>query len=375
MTQVTGGKIKSSLAPCTSGATTETKNLLSYLCSLSGSPNFLIGSHDRYDLSGTAPGGIGAVSDFNAMTGEYPAYIHVEYSAPNQASANVTAANGSACYDSMRTELLAYSRRGGIIAVHDHWGNPTVSTGLKTAMSDVTTYTNRTGLPLASVKTGGAQEAQMLAYLADLATFFNSLIDDSGKKIPVIYRPMHEANISSFWWSGVDRIADYVLVWKKVVDYLKAAGVTNVLYSWCLVSKRDSETDNAVNPYSAWYPGDAYVDIVGLDFYNDGPVTGVSTFLYAGTDGFASTNAILTIAATAGKPFVMPEIGYQYAANGSDTVWERLGLEMSTVLRHVCMVGLWRHSWGPISGTVGGYSLGRAVRANSRIITLSRMTR
>ncbi len=61
---------------------------------------------------------------------------------------------------------------------------------------------------------------------------------------------------------------DYIAAYRRVVDIFRARGVQNVLYTWQMTawSFRAQSTDRR---YAAkWYPGNAYVDVVGADAYN-----------------------------------------------------------------------------------------------------------
>lgn len=79
------------------------------------------------------------------------------------------------------------------------------------------------------------------------------LLQDAG--IAVLFRPLHEASGGWFWW-GTRTGDDFVALWRYVFDYLTGKGVHNLLWVWtsCL---NDAE----------WYPGDAYVDFIGTDWY------------------------------------------------------------------------------------------------------------
>ena len=74
--------------------------------------------------------------------------------------------------------------------------------------------------------------------------------------IPVIWRPLHEAAGGWFWW-GTDAEA-YKALWKYMFNYLKAQGFDNLIWVWTSQTGDDN-----------WYPGDAYVDIIGRDLYGD----------------------------------------------------------------------------------------------------------
>ncbi|WP_217631238.1 glycosyl hydrolase [Modestobacter sp. DSM 44400] len=81
-------------------------------------------------------------------------------------------------------------------------------------------------------------------------------------------RLMHEMNGNWYpWGSGANgnQPGEFVLAWRHVHDRFTALGVTNVAWTWA---------PNAVYtggaPLAPLYPGDAYVDAVGLSNYNWG---------------------------------------------------------------------------------------------------------
>ena len=55
----------------------------------------------------------------------------------------------------------------------------------------------------------------------------------------------------------------YVAAYQYIVDYLNGKGVTNVAYVW----QSATWGENAPSGIDAYYPGDAYVDYVGLSFF------------------------------------------------------------------------------------------------------------
>lgn len=73
-------------------------------------------------------------------------------------------------------------------------------------------------------------------------------------KVPVLWRPLHEAEGGWFWWGAKGPEACKAL-WRLVYDRLTHVhGLNNLIWVW-----------NSVNP--AWYPGDEYVDVVSADSY------------------------------------------------------------------------------------------------------------
>lgn len=78
---------------------------------------------------------------------------------------------------------------------------------------------------------------------------------------PLTFRPWHEMNGNWFWW-GSDNCTpeEYVKLYRMTVDHMREQGVRNVLYVWSPDTKFSKE----------YYPGDDYVDILGLDIYEMG---------------------------------------------------------------------------------------------------------
>ncbi len=78
---------------------------------------------------------------------------------------------------------------------------------------------------------------------------------------PVLFRPFHEMNGNWFWWGSTTITPEqYVVLYRITVDYIRNKGVKNVIYTWSPDTRLTTE----------YYPGDDYVDIVGLDCYEPG---------------------------------------------------------------------------------------------------------
>jgi len=93
---------------------------------------------------------------------------------------------------------------------------------------------------------------------------------------PIIIRFAHEMNISRYHWGstaeayGPASPARYQAMWRHVVDRFRAAGASNVLWAFSPNCASVPAAGNAWNTASAYYPGDDYVDILGMDGYNWG---------------------------------------------------------------------------------------------------------
>nr|WP_299173689.1 glycosyl hydrolase [uncultured Allomuricauda sp.] len=100
-------------------------------------------------------------------------------------------------------------------------------------------------------------------WIALVADFITSLKFKS-KKIPVILRPYHEMNGDWFWWGDAScSTTDYIALWKKTVHLLRDKhNLHQILYAYSPNIVDSEET------YLKYYPGDEYVDILGVDIYD-----------------------------------------------------------------------------------------------------------
>ncbi|MBN1782332.1 T9SS type A sorting domain-containing protein [bacterium] len=123
---------------------------------------------------------------------------------------------------------------------------------------------------VATLLPGGLYHDSYKNKLKTAARFFKSLRGSHGQSIPVIFRPYHEHDGSWFWWGdGHCTAEEYVGLWRFTIAYLRdSLNVHNLLYAYSPGTEgRDSTA------YLERYPGDAYVDILGMDHYYYYPVT------------------------------------------------------------------------------------------------------
>lgn len=80
--------------------------------------------------------------------------------------------------------------------------------------------------------------------------------------VPVLFRPLHEANDNFMWWAkkGTD---NYKRLWKLIYDRVNAQGVNNVLWVFNGMANTAGYRSNMRD----WYPGDQMVDAVTSDYY------------------------------------------------------------------------------------------------------------
>lgn len=108
---------------------------------------------------------------------------------------------------------------------------------------------------------GGEKNEVFKAYLDTIAFYANALEKEN---IPVIFRPFHEDTGGWFWWGSANTAESYRSLYAYTRDYLESKGVHNMLYVYSPNGPLETEAE-----YMSRYPGDAYVDILAFDYYND----------------------------------------------------------------------------------------------------------
>ena len=119
-----------------------------------------------------------------------------------------------------------------------------------------------------AVKEGTWQHEFILKDIEEVAGYLQLLEDEN---IPVIWRPLHEAagnyniygpNGAWFWW-GRGGAEPCKALWRLLYDQLvNKYGLDNLIWVWTV-----DVTKGAEDQFMDWYPGDEYVDILGVDIY------------------------------------------------------------------------------------------------------------
>ena len=117
-----------------------------------------------------------------------------------------------------------------------------------------------------SILPGGENHEYYKSKLEKVASVANNLIGNDGNKIPFIFRPFHEFDGDWFWWgASYCTPQEYRTVWQFTVEYLRdTLNVDNILFAFSPDNNFLSEAE-----YLARYPGDSYVDVIGMDNYGD----------------------------------------------------------------------------------------------------------
>ncbi|MGV3559360.1 glycosyl hydrolase [Larkinella arboricola] len=224
-------------------ATASTRALFSYLVDQYGT-KVLSGQQDDVEYILEKTGKEPAIGSFDLM----------EYSTSRAQRGGIPLRSSEAC--------IAWAKKGegrGIVSLLWHWNAPT---DLIDEEPDKLWwsgfYTRATTFDLGAVLADKQGERYQLL-LRDIDVIAGELKKFQTADVPVLWRPLHEASGGWFWW-GAKGAGPFKELWRLLYDRLtNHHQLHNLIWVY-------GGTDS-MNP--DWYPGDPYVDIVGLDVYTD----------------------------------------------------------------------------------------------------------
>jgi mannan endo-1,4-beta-mannosidase len=194
-------------------------------------------------------------SDVKSVTGSHPAVIGVDFNGLSGQPENAIARTK----ESLRKTITATYDRGGITTVAWHFSNPASGGG----------FYWKDSISVPAVKLiipGGSHHSTYKAILSTIADLARSVKGKDGKLAPMIFRPWHEFDGNWFWWGRSHcTIDEFKTLWRFTVSYLRdSLQVHNFIYAFspdCLF--------NSEQEFLERYPGDEWVDMVGMDNYAD----------------------------------------------------------------------------------------------------------
>ncbi len=169
----------------------------------------------------------------------------------------------------------------GIATVCWHWNVPSEEGGTDVAFYVESASATYTTFSISRALTEGTWENEVL--MADIAEIAKQLTKLKEADVPILWRPLHEAEGAWFWW-GAEGPEPCKKLYRLLYDQLtNVYGLDNLIWTW---------TGYTYSTSPDWYPGDDVVDLVGYDKYNavDGKpnLSSISSTFYSlvqSTDG------------------------------------------------------------------------------------------
>lgn len=229
------------IQPVNPNATKEAAELLIYMDSIKGN-GVLVGQHtltmEQEELH-----------HIEKVTGKLPALCGFEllsYS-PNINYETCDEAALKEIYENRGTLEKAYewAAKGGILTFTWHWYSPIGG-------KDKAFYTKNTDFDASKVLIPGTKERE--AFYHDMDAMAELLQGFAVKKIPILWRPFHEAEGDWFWWGAKGMDVARQLYRLMFVYYTKEKHLDNLIWVWN-------------NRRADGYVGDDYCDVVTGDWY------------------------------------------------------------------------------------------------------------
>lgn len=219
-------------------ATDNAKRLMSYLCDMYGE-KIISGQYCDTGMNGWE---MRKIAENNG--GKYPAVLGLDMGYYSQTGIDheiecKTTEQAIACWEG-----------GGIVTICWHWLVPEKYVSGTWYSSFRPEHTN---INLKKILNGQDDEGLQLI-MQDIDNIAQELLKMQEAGVPVLWRPLHEASGGWFWWGaeGADVYKQlYILLYDTLTN---TYGLNNLIWLW---NGQDA----------TWYPGDEYVDIVGIDIY------------------------------------------------------------------------------------------------------------
>lgn len=246
--------------------------------------------------------------------------------------------------------LIEYARRGGLVTISMHPANPwTGGNANDRRLGDYRellrrgTEANRRWLRMLDTAAAGLAEFQRAG-------------------IPVLWRPLHEINGYWFWWTpAFDKPGgardEIVALWKHMFEYFtREKKLHNLL--WVYAPNAHLEPKSRATDF--YYPGDAFVDVVALDYY------GTEFDRIDQNEGYRKLRAF-------GKPIALAEYG---PTQSSEAPSDNLGLLRALKEKYpeVCYFMYWR-SWGKVKVAIRDNRNARELLSDPWVVTLEDLKR
>ena len=185
--------------------------------------------------------------------------------------------------------LIADGRAGRLVTLSWHAHSPFSGGGFR----------DRTGADLRLLLDATTPAAQAWARQTDQVIGVLRRFQDAG--VPVAFRPLHEVNLTAFWWGQPDPTA-YRAVWDQLRSRVEAAGIHNVIWVY---APNHRHSASVTDPF-AYTP--ARYDVFGIDTYDWEPSDP--------TDRVNLDAATYDRIVALGKPFALTEVGPMNSADG-----------------------------------------------------------
>jgi mannan endo-1,4-beta-mannosidase len=228
--------------------------------------------------------------------------------------------------------LIEQWNAGMLVNVSWHAGNPWTG-GSSNDWENPDTENPWDARPVIELTVPGSEAHDRWMQMLDNIASGLQELEDAG--VVVIWRPLHEMNGGWAWWHRQSQ-EDFVALWRHMFDYFThEKGLDNLLWAYTPMVNATEWDYRAMH----FYPGDEYVDIVGLDKYMSLDEDPLDLNIWGDYDALIET----------GKPFGLFEFGPLPASGaGWDTVqydYANLIRDIKALYPQTVLFQAWEYVW------------------------------
>ena len=147
--------------------------------------------------------------------------------------------------DTLSTAMRMAKETDVILTFTFHWFSPLGG-------RDKSFYAENTDFDAEKVLAPGTEER--IAFFRDLDVIAEELLKFQEERIPILWRPFHEAEGNWFWWGAKGPAVAKELYLLMYRYYIEEKHLNNLLWVWNC-------------PLREGYPGDDHVDVISMDVY------------------------------------------------------------------------------------------------------------
>jgi Bacterial Ig-like domain (group 3)/Glycosyl hydrolase family 26 len=150
----------------------------------------------------------------------------------------------------------------------------------------------------------GLQQGAAGAYNANFLQLAQDMV--AGGQASSIVRIGWEFNGGWFPWAAQGQAAAFVAYWQQIVNTMRSVPGQNFTFEW-----NPTAGDQGAGNVASYYPGNAYVDYIGLDLYDEAWATypGIASQWNTYLTEPYGLNWLASFAGSMGKPITLPEWG------------------------------------------------------------------
>ena len=172
---------------------------------------------------------------------------------------------------------IEHWQAGGLVNYMWHWNVPSSKSDWEKGVGEYNFdgynfYSDKTSFSIVEALKEGTWQNDFIMKDMEKVAGYLKILQDAG--VPVIWRPLHEAagnynlygkkNNAWFWWGrgGAEPCKQLYRLMRDTFE--KKYALDNLIWVWTLDATQGAEAE-----WTDWSPGDEYVDIIGVDIYED----------------------------------------------------------------------------------------------------------